>query len=231
MKLTFDEVWEVVWAKKFTFLGIFFVVFFCTYLTFMVLDLLPEPPAAKAEQGIEASEVVSTSTASSPDVQATDESTSSTEATSQVMSAPTKLYIPTLDRSITVLNPISRSIADLDEALLEGVVRHPDSALLGQLGTVFILGHSSYLPAVGNRNFQAFNGIQNLAWGDTIELASEEVTYVYRVERVYKARAQEVVVPIAGDTERLVLATCNSFGSVDDRHIVEAELITVRSNT
>jgi len=38
-----------------------------------------------------------------------------------------------------------------------------------------------------------------------------------------------VVVPIAGDTERLVLATCNSFGSVDDRHIVEAVLISVRS--
>ena len=235
MKPTLNDVWDVVWAKKFSFLGTFFIVFFCTYMTLVVLDILPESP--DTETNVPRVETVTeshgTTTVQLPsELSAGDGEEPEAEAESPdvlIPSAPMQITIPRLDRSVVVLNPVSRAIADLDEALLEGVVRHPDSALLGQPGTVFILGHSSYLPSVRNRNFQAFNGIQNLAWGDTIELEGTEGVYIYRVERVYKARAQEVVVPIAGDTERLVLATCNSFGSVDDRHIVEAVLVSVRS--
>jgi LPXTG-site transpeptidase (sortase) family protein len=142
---------------------------------------------------------------------------------------PISIEIEALNRTITVLNPTSRNYNDLDAALLEGAVRHPDSATLEQSGTVFILAHSSYLPAVRNKNFQAFNGIQNLEWGDTINLTSKDGIYVYRVDKVYRANAQDVVVPIAGPTKRLFLATCNSFGSIDDRYIVEADLIEVKS--
>lgn len=136
---------------------------------------------------------------------------------------PVALQIPRLNKTVTVLNPQSRLINDLDAALLSGVVRHPDSARLDQEGNVFILGHSSYLPVVTNRNFQAFNGIQNLEWGDIIVLMADNgMEYTYRVERVYRARAEEVVVPIAGVGHRLTLATCNSFGSIDDRYMVES---------
>jgi LPXTG-site transpeptidase (sortase) family protein len=142
---------------------------------------------------------------------------------------PTSIYIKKLDRTIPVLNPDSRSVADLDAALLDGVVRHPDSAKLAQNGNVFILGHSSYLPTVLNKNFQAFNGIQNLAWGDTIEVSSGGKVHVFEVEKVFKAQASDLTVPIAGQERRLTLATCNSFGSTDDRFIVEAKEIEVRS--
>ena len=112
--------------------------------------------------------------------------------------------------------------------MLSGAVRHPDSATLDQLGTVFILGHSSYLPSVRNKNFQAFNGIQDLKWGDTIKITATEGEYVYRVDKVYRAKAQDITVPIAGSVKRLVLATCNSFGSVNDRYIVEADLVETK---
>ena len=41
-----------------------------------------------------------------------------------------------LDKEISVLNPESRSVEDLDNALLSGVVRHPDSADLSQNGKI-----------------------------------------------------------------------------------------------
>ena len=132
-------------------------------------------------------------------------------------------------RYFVLVNPESRAVADLDAALLSGVVRHPDSAKLAQNGNVFILGHSSYLPTVMNKNFQAFNGIQQLAWGDTIEVSSGGKVHVFEVEKVFKAQASDLTVPIAGDERRLTLATCNSFGSTDDRFIVEAREIEVRS--
>ena len=141
---------------------------------------------------------------------------------------PEKITFDSLNRSVTVFNPNSRNVTELDNALLNGVVRHPDSATLGQNGTVFILGHSSYLPKVLNENFQAFNGIQDLKWGDLIKVEGGDEVYIYRVEKVYKAKATDTTVPIAGESQRLVLATCNSFGSTDDRYIVEAELAEVK---
>ena len=139
---------------------------------------------------------------------------------------PSSITFDSIGKTVKVLNPTSRTIADLDEALLSGAVRHPDSADFRNTGNIFILGHSSYLPNVFNRNYQAFNGIQDLTWGDTIRLRSSEAEYVYRVDRVYKASASEVNVPVDTGSAKLTLATCNSFGSKDDRFIVEASLVS-----
>jgi LPXTG-site transpeptidase (sortase) family protein len=221
-----DKVFTQIWHRKFAFLGTFFLIFLLTYLVFVAIDFLPESPA-ETESTPAVSETMATATSGPSNVQEAEPRLEPVEADRSDVSVepilPTKLSIDRLDRTVPVLNPQSRTIADLDAALLEGTVRHPDSANLAQDGNVFILGHSSYLPNVLNRNFQAFNGIQNLEWGDTIEVYSEETIFEYRVEKVYRAQAQDVTVPIAGTGKMLTLATCNSFGSVDDRYIVEAK--------
>jgi LPXTG-site transpeptidase (sortase) family protein len=211
-----DSKIERILARRWSFLVIFFMVFFFTYLFLVAVDFVPEAP-------------VITVTEQSDSLVAEEETPAMEEPVTIELEKPAQLYIKKLDKSIPVLNPVSREVEDLDNALISGAVRHPDSALLGQAGTVFILGHSSYLPQVYNRNFQAFNGIQDLEWGDIIEVTSEDnVVYTYRVDKAYRATADDAtVVPIAGEEKRLVLATCNSFGSVDDRFIVEAVEISV----
>jgi LPXTG-site transpeptidase (sortase) family protein len=218
---------EQIWRNKFTFLFVYFVVFLLSYLLLVAIDFVPEPVSeTEQENNLSTEEAIAEADEQLLPTPALVEEVSAPVDVSPVL--PTTLYIERLEKTITVLNPRSRTIADLDEALLSGVVRHPDSAHLMQDGNVFILGHSSYLPNVFNENFQAFNGIQNLKWGDTIEVSSGDKTFVYRVEKVFQARAQEVVVPIAGDERLLTLATCNSFGSTDDRYIVEARQVEVR---
>lgn len=215
--LWFDVVSQTLRERVLAFLFTFFVVFTLLYITFTAFQAVPSVVAV----GTESDEVeVPTATP--------DEETTPVEevVVEDRASLPLTLTIDKYERTLTVLNPESRLVADLDASLLEGVVRHPDSATLREDGSVFILGHSSYLPSVSNKNYQAFNGVQNLEWGDTIRIASDDTEYVYQVERVYKARASEVEVPIAGDRKRLVLATCNSFGSKDDRFIVEAVLVS-----
>lgn len=234
----FDEIWK----KKFAFLGTFFLVFTLTYIILLALDYLPEPVTetdevksevvegtamleveSAEEENSETSEVETLESVVEVDPNNEDGSAIETLGNSVL---PLRIHIEKLGKTVSVLNPTSRTIADLDTALLDGVVRHPDSATLGQDGNVFILGHSSYLPNVFNKNFQAFNGIQDLAWGDTIEVFAEGSVYQYRVEKVYRARAQDVTVPIAGSEKKLTLATCNSFGSVDDRYVVEAKQVS-----
>ncbi len=223
--MTYQSTFDAIWAKKFAFCGTFFAIFFTCYGTLAMLDALPEPVATvdfdTTSQVAAVADVlpqpiipVASSTPTTTDPVILEEPV-----------FPDTIVIDKLDRTITVLNPTSSRTEDLDAALLYGTVRHPASATLDQSGTVFILGHSSYLPTVLNPNFQAFNGIQDLRFGDTIRLQSGSVEYVYRVEKVYRAKASEVTVPIAGDEKRLVIATCNSFGSIDDRYVVEAVLL------
>jgi len=141
---------------------------------------------------------------------------------------PVSIVFDSLRREIPILNPVEKDIEALDNALLSGAVRHPDSADLLETGTMFILGHSSHLPTIRNRNFQAFNDIEKLKWGDIIRVKSGDTEYVYSVDRVYEVKASDAEVPLQYDVAKLVLATCNSFGTKDDRFIVEASLILSR---
>ena len=221
-----------IWNNKLSFFVTFFVVFTFTYLVLVALDALPEKPLPEQTGAFEADESSAAEAAVDGGILTEEmeteaslpiEENESQSVTNTRAEMPLTISIAKLNKTIDVLNPMSRNITDLDTALLDGVVRHPDSATLAQEGNVFILGHSSYLPNVFNKNFQAFNGIQDLQWGDIIEVTSADTVYVYRVEKVYRARAQDVTVPIADTGNMLTLATCNSFGSVDDRYIVEAK--------
>lgn len=228
-----NEIFDRIWERKFSFLGMFFLIFTLTYMVFVAFDFLPEAPQVdeKSEE-IQVEEDEVSLENEQEDVEAVEEEVSESESGSNdpiPAVFPVSININKLGKVVDVLNPESRTIADLDAALLSGVVRHPDSATLGQEGNVFILGHSSYLPNVFNKNFQAFNGIQDLEWGDIIEVSSDDQIFEYRVEKVYRAKADDVTVPIAGSEKKLTLATCNSFGSVDDRYIVEAKQIGVKT--
>lgn len=199
--------------QKIQFFAYFFVIFTVTYGILFALDWLPEDPAE-----VSAEEFTEVEPKEDP----------VEEAVVEMSEYPREISIPSLNRTVSVLNTASSEVADLDADLLKGVVRHPGSALLGEEGNIFILGHSSYLPTVFNRNFQAFNGLQNLVWGDTIVVKSDTTEYIYQVKKVYEAKASALTIPVTVDGKRLTLATCNSFGTVDDRHIVEAELVDTR---
>jgi LPXTG-site transpeptidase (sortase) family protein len=238
--MNWQQITEAVLQQKTRFITTFFFVFLAMYIFLVIIDFLPEAPAEQTapeapveltdterDQMSDETDILQSVSEAPINIATAEESQPVTQAASQDL--PVSMYIEKLDRTIDVLNPQSRTIADLDTALLDGVVRHPDSAAPNQNGNVFILGHSSYLPNVFNPNFQAFNGIQNLEWGDAITLTSDDVVYTYRVEKVYKARASDVTVPIAGTSQMLTIATCNSFGSTDDRYIVEATLLRTES--
>ena len=215
---SFDELYRQIRLRRVPFLLAFAVIVTLTYAFLYVIDFVPEPVE-------EESEVPEAMAATEPWITFPPTETEVVEPAVGNDPLPQLIIIDALEKKVPVLNPTSRAIADLDHALLSGTVRHPDSATLTDEGNVFILGHSSYLPTVFNKNFQAFNGIQNLTWGDTIRVQSSDTEYVYRVQEVYQAKASDVFVPNTPGEARLTLATCNTFGSKEDRFIVEAVLI------
>ena len=204
-----------------------------TYAFFYVVDFLPEqktdgsetPSRTEAEQRT-VSETGTVTFSETETVNRNIKTPGSAAVVSEDAALPVAIIFDSLDdKKVRVLNPESSTVEALDAALLSGVIRHPDSADFAQKGTIFLLGHSSYLPNVMNKNFQAFNGIQKMKWGDTIRLRSIDTEYVYTVDRVYEAKASSAEVPMQYDVAKLVLATCNTFASKDDRFVVEATLV------
>jgi LPXTG-site transpeptidase (sortase) family protein len=225
---SFSELLDLLYIRKVPFFIVFFMVTLVTYGFLYAIDFIPEP----VKNG---SNTVATTTVSSleqSDIEATDTQKNMASEEAQMTdsaSKPIRIFFDSLDREVVVHNPTSRAVADLDAALLTGVVRHPDSADFKKAGNILILGHSSYLPNVVNKNFQAFNGIQKMTWGDTIRLQSETTEHTYRVQKVYQAKASEITVPFTPGKAMLTLATCNSFGSKEDRFIIEAILIDTKT--
>jgi len=216
----FSKLINEILPRSGVFLAVFFIVMTLGYSVLYAIDFVPEPITTTETPAETYTPAVS---------ETQEEHDDEPEAIETGNPLPISITIDALDRTVTVLNPTSNKISDLDNALLKGVVRHPDSDDLTGSGNILILGHSSYLKNVFNKNFQAFNGIQNLSWGDTIRVKSIDTEYTYKVDRVYKAEASEVSVKTGGNDHKLTLVTCNTFGAKEDRFIVEATLVSKKA--
>lgn len=139
--------------------------------------------------------------------------------------APSRMRIPAIDLDLPVLNPATRDIAKLDEVLKDGPARYVDSALLGEKGNILIFGHSSHLPVVHNQMYKAFNRVPDLVEGDSIEIEGDGKVYSYRVLAVRSVDAEEGIIDLSREGNRLTIVTCDTLTSKSARFVVDAELI------
>jgi LPXTG-site transpeptidase (sortase) family protein len=138
---------------------------------------------------------------------------------------PLRVVIEAIGVNVSVSSPKSTDVAVLDEALLKGAVRYPGSGTLTENKNMLIFGHSSHLPVVHNKAFQAFNDIEKLKTGDVIKVESSTHAYFYRVSTVRQADASEVLVRFNTGTKKLTLSTCDTFGKKSERFVVEADFV------
>ena len=202
------------YARKWSFLGLFVLLFLVSIIVLGLLDLLPSTksdlvlglPETRAMSGTEASVAASTPVIS--------------------VELPTKIEIPAINLSVAITNPITTDIAILDQALLKGAVRYPTSAKLGEVGNVVLFGHSSYLPVVGNQAYKAFNGIQKLSVGEVVTVYSLGTAYTYRVRSVERKSVNYDGIPLSVSGKILTLITCDrSLGEATDRFVVVADFV------
>jgi LPXTG-site transpeptidase (sortase) family protein len=138
---------------------------------------------------------------------------------------PLRIVIPKVGTDTKVINPTQNDSKTLDSALLLGAVRYPGSGDLEDKHTMFLFGHSSYLPVVHNKAYQSFNHLQKLSSGDEIKVYSSEKEYIYKVDKVELTTADEGFVNLSELEHKLVLATCNSFGKKQERYVVTASFV------
>ncbi len=199
---------QAVYAKKWSFLAAVLCISGASFMALVKLDLLPEAPKiVAAAPRVEAStDVIESAVPVAPEL-------------------PLIVRAPKIGLETTVANPTAVDIASLDRALLTGAVRHPTSARLNEAGNVVLFAHSSYLPVVGNKAYKAFNNIQKLISGDTIEVVSGTTVYIYHVRSVKKENATFDAIPLRVTGKVLTLSTCDSFGAKSDRFVVTADFV------
>lgn len=195
--MLFEERWK--------FLYLFLLVFFLSFLLLFSIGFVPEY------------------TKGSRQVLAVSAYTETSDTPRQVSNVPIRVAIPNVGIDTLIENPESRDIEVLDQALGRGAVHYPGTGTLQEDANIFLFGHSSFLPKVINKNYQAFNNLGKVAHGDEIFVDSEDTRYVYRVTKVTLAEADEIKVDLRRGVRKLTLSTCNSFGAESERYIVEAD--------
>lgn len=137
---------------------------------------------------------------------------------------PVYITIPHTQVDIIVQNPKTTDTVLLDEYLKQGVVRYPESPLLGD-GNVLLFGHSSNWKVVQNKAYKALNGIETLQEGDLIFVDSSTHRFVYSVLTVKLVDAEDQFVDFTQKDNMLTLSTCNTFGKKQERYVVQAKFV------
>jgi len=147
-----------------------------------------------------------------------------TTSAAQVDLAQSKLYIP----KINIIAPIIWDIPQdqILEQLKNGVVQYQGTALPGQVGNIFITGHSSnYWWIKGNYN-HVFALLDKLVVGDEIYLTYQGIIYKYQVSSSIVVTPEEIEVMESQGKNTLSLMTCVPVGTTLKRLIVRADLVS-----
>jgi LPXTG-site transpeptidase (sortase) family protein len=155
-------------------------------------------------------------------------STNTVAATPDNPEAPVRVVAKDVGLDVTVVNPTTTDVDQLDQELTKGAVHYPTSAALGVNGTVLLFGHSSYLPVVYHQYYKTFDGIQNLKTGQIVSVYSGTTEYRYAVTGVRVADStdnSDNQIPLYSDNKYLTLVTCDSFAAKSNRFIVTATYV------
>jgi LPXTG-site transpeptidase (sortase) family protein len=139
--------------------------------------------------------------------------------------AENTVYIP----KISITAPIIWNVANVPEkttATLEnGVIHLAGTALPGQIGNIFITGHSSnYIWAKGNYK-TVFALLPDLVIGDQVYIKYAGTIYIYKINNKSTVKPDNLSVLKQGNDSTLSLVTCWPIGTSLYRMVLTANQI------
>ncbi len=142
-----------------------------------------------------------------------------------VIASSETLLIPRLSIQVPVLYAPSSREDDIQVLLRSGTVHLQGTALPGQIGNCYIVGHSSdFKNALGDYK-TVFSRLPELKIGDEVRILSREETFIYRVINTSVIEPDDLSV-LSQDTrgrKLLTLQTSYPIGSAKQRFLVVAE--------
>lgn len=149
-----------------------------------------------------------------------------TEA-SQQKQQPNQLSIPSLGIIAPIVEAQENSEVSFQEALKNGVVHYPGTAAAGQVGNMYIFGHSSDLALKDGGYKTVFALLPSIQNGAEIRVTDSSGTmFVYEVVDQFVASSTDVQLleQETGGEKILTLQTSYPIGTALKRYIVKAKL-------
>lgn len=143
--------------------------------------------------------------------------------TSFIPSSEARLVVPKLGIDALIIWNVEEQ--DISKELINGVVHSKGTALPGEVGNVFIIGHSSYYSWVQSDYKAVFALLDKLAPGDKIYIKYNTALLTYDIEdsKVVSPNQLDVMAQPPGYT--LTLMTCVPVGTNLNRLVVTAKQI------
>lgn len=133
-----------------------------------------------------------------------------------------KIIISKINVEAPIVEPLSIKEDDVLKALEGGVVHYSNTALPGEIGNVFITGHSSnYRWAKGDYNY-IFANLNKLKNDDLIIINYEGEIYTYKVFEIKVVLPSDVSVLNQGTESIISIMTCDPPGTALKRRVVKA---------
>lgn len=160
--------------------------------------------------------------------------TAGTTTTFHVTPYENRIIIPRLGKNIPIIDVSHGSDTDyasmedifMDE-LKKWVVRYPWTAKPGEVGNVFIFGHSSNYPWVQSQYNDVFALLDKLTAGDEITIFYNQKKYTYRITDKSIVKPGDVKALESRDPTKkeISLMTCWPVGTALQRILVFGELV------
>jgi LPXTG-site transpeptidase (sortase) family protein len=139
---------------------------------------------------------------------------------------PNKLWIRSLGVEAPVVYSEADTEAEFQVALRDGVAHFTGTAMPGDFGNVYIMGHSSDFPTAPGNYKTVFALLPKISPGDNIELSGPDgKLYNYKVESEFVADPDDIhLVDQDLSKKQLTLQTSYPIGTALKRYIVVAYL-------
>jgi LPXTG-site transpeptidase (sortase) family protein len=135
------------------------------------------------------------------------------------------LFIPVINVKAPISWAVPNNPTDVSAGLSRGLIHIKSTALPGEIGNVFITGHSSNYPwAKGNYN-NIFALLNKTVVGDMVQIKYKNVDYVYKVTEIKVVEPTDISVLKSKNESVLTLMTCTPVGTSLRRLIVIANQI------
>ena len=134
------------------------------------------------------------------------------------------LFIPKIGVQAPIKFAKTKTNSEINQLLLEGVVHYP-SANPGEIGNVFITGHSSYYWWSKGQYNNVFSILDKLVVGDNIYINYNRKRYNYKVRELKVVSPSDTSVLEQNEKKSiLTLMTCTPVGTNYKRLIVVSDL-------
>jgi len=114
----------------------------------------------------------------------------------------------------------------IQEELKNGLVHYPGTAEPGDVGNVFITGHSSNYPWIKSEFNDVFALLEQLEVGDEYYVYYKQKKYTYIIRNKFEVNPDNIdVLMQPHDKKMSTLMTCTPVGTALRRLILQAELV------